>query len=41
VVTLEDTGSLDTFPGGGDLDQDAGLVDALLLVELQTCISCA
>ena len=34
VLGLQDVGSLDTFPGGGDLDQDAGLVDALLLVEV-------
>lgn len=34
VVTLEDLGSLDTLPGGGNLDQDALLVDTLLLVEL-------
>lgn len=34
VLLLEDTGGLDTFPGGGDLDQYAGLVDANGLVEL-------
>lgn len=34
VVTLEDLGGLDTLPGGGDLDQDTVLGDALLLVEL-------
>ena len=34
VVALEDLGSLDTLPGGGNLDQDAVLGDALLLVEL-------
>ena len=35
VLLLEDTGGLDTFPGGGDLDQDAGLVDTDGLVKLQ------
>jgi hypothetical protein len=35
VVALQDTGGLDTFPGGCDLDQDAGLVDTNRLVELQ------
>ena len=34
VVTLEFTGSLDTLPGGGDLDQDAFLGDSDGLVEL-------
>jgi hypothetical protein len=34
VVTLQDLGGLDTLPGGGDLDQDTVLLDALLLVEL-------
>jgi hypothetical protein len=34
VVALEDLGGLDTFPGRGDLDQDAVLGDALLLVQL-------
>lgn len=34
VLLLEDTGGLDTFPGGGDLDQDAGLVDTDGLVQL-------
>lgn len=36
VLLLEDTGSLDTFPGGSDLDQDAGLVDTDSFVELQS-----
>jgi hypothetical protein len=34
MVALEDLGGLDTLPGGGDLDQDTLLADALLLVEL-------
>jgi hypothetical protein len=34
VVALEDLGGLDALPGGGDLDEDAVLGDALLLVEL-------
>lgn len=34
VVTLKDTSGLDTFPGGCNLDQDAGLVDTFLLVKL-------
>lgn len=34
MLLLEDFGGLDTFVGRGDLDQDAGLVNALLLVEL-------
>lgn len=34
VVALEDLGGLDALPGGGNLDQDAVLGDALLLVEL-------
>lgn len=34
VVALENLGGLDTLPGGGNLDQDAVLGDALLLVEL-------
>lgn len=38
VVALEDLGGLDTLPGGGDLDQDAVLGDALLLVQLG-CVS--
>jgi len=29
----DDLGGLDTFPGGGDLDQDAVLADALLFIE--------
>jgi hypothetical protein len=33
VVTLELTRSLDTLPGGRDLDQDTVLVDTLGLVE--------
>jgi hypothetical protein len=35
MVALQDTGGLDTFPSGGDLDQDAGLVNTNGLVELQ------
>jgi hypothetical protein len=34
VVALEDLGRLDALPGGGDLDQDAVLGDALGGVEL-------
>ena len=34
VIALEDLGGLDALPGGGDLDKDAVLGDALLLVEL-------
>lgn len=34
VVALKDLGGLDTLPGGGDLDQDAVLGDALGLVQL-------
>jgi hypothetical protein len=34
VVALEDLGGLDALPGGGDLDEDALLADALGLVEL-------
>ncbi len=34
MVALEDTSSLNTFPGGGDLDQDTGFVNANRLVEL-------
>ena len=34
VLALEDVGSLDTLPGGGDLDEDAVLGDALRFVEL-------
>jgi hypothetical protein len=34
VVALENLGGLDALPGGGDLDEDAVLGDALLLVEL-------
>lgn len=34
VVLLEDTGGLDTLPGGGDLDENALLSDTLVLVEL-------
>lgn len=34
MVALENLGGLDTLPGGGNLDQDAVLGDALLLVEL-------
>lgn len=35
MVALEDLGGLDTLPGGGNLDEDAVLGDALLLVELR------
>ena len=34
VLALKDVGSLDTLPGGGDLDEDAVLGDALRFVEL-------
>jgi len=34
VLRLEDVGSLDSLVGGGNLDQDAVLLDANLLVEL-------
>jgi hypothetical protein len=34
VVTLEDLGGLDAFPGGGNLDEDTLLGDTLLLVKL-------
>jgi hypothetical protein len=34
VVALQDLGGLDALPGGGDLDEDALLGDAELLVEL-------
>lgn len=37
VLGLQDVGSLDTLPGGGDLDQDAVLGDTLLLVQLNAC----
>jgi hypothetical protein len=35
VLGLEDLGGLDTFPGGSDLDENAVLLDALLLVQLR------
>jgi hypothetical protein len=35
MITLEDLGGLDALPGGGDLDEDAVLRDAQLLVELR------
>lgn len=34
VLRLQDVGGLDTLPGGGDLDKNTVLGDALLLVEL-------
>ena len=34
VLVLEDVGGLDTLPGGGDLDEDTVLGDALGFVEL-------
>ena len=34
MVALEDLGGLDAFPGGGDLDEDAVLGDALILIQL-------
>jgi len=34
VVALEDLGGLDALPGGGNLDEDTVLGDALLLVKL-------
>ena len=38
VVPLEDLGGLDTLPCRGDLDENARLVNALLLVQLE-CVS--
>lgn len=35
VLRLQDVGGLDTLPGGGDLDKNTVLGDALLLVELR------
>lgn len=35
VLRLEDVGGLDALPGGGDLDEDAVLGDAVGLVELE------
>jgi len=35
VLVLELVSGLDALPGGGELDQDALLLDALLFVELQ------
>jgi hypothetical protein len=41
VLRLQDVRGLDTLPGGGDLDQDALLGDADILVELmKSLISC-
>lgn len=40
VLRLQDVGGLDTLVGGGDLDQDAGLVNASLLVKLQSVSGC-
>jgi len=34
VVALKDLGGLDALPRGGNLDEDAVLGDALLLVEV-------
>jgi hypothetical protein len=34
VVALKDTGSLDTFVGGGDLDENTGFVNTDGFVEL-------
>jgi hypothetical protein len=34
VLALELVGGLDTLPGGSELDENAGLVNAGLLVEL-------
>ena len=39
VVALEDLGGLDALPCGGDLDEDAVLGNALLLVELRVVAS--
>jgi hypothetical protein len=39
VVALEDLGSLDTLPCGGNLDQDTVLADTLLLVELLRAVN--
>lgn len=38
VLRLEDVGGLETLPGGGDLDEDAVLGDAVGLVELEKTI---
>jgi len=37
VLLLEDLDGLDALVGRGDLDEDAGLVNAQLLVELERC----
>lgn len=39
VVALENLSGLDALPGGGNLDQDTVLGDALLLVELCMTVS--
>jgi hypothetical protein len=41
VLGLEDLGGLDAFPCRGELDEDALLVDALLLVELVLLVGSA
>jgi hypothetical protein len=40
VLGLQDLGGFDAFPRRSELDEDAGLVDALLFVELwKSCVS--
>lgn len=39
VLGLQDVSSLDTFPGGGNLDEDAVLGDANGLVELSLLLA--
>lgn len=41
VLLLEDLHGLDTLVGGGNLDEDAGLVNAQLLVELRDVLDCS
>jgi hypothetical protein len=38
VVALKDTGGLDTFVGGGDLDEDTGFVNTDGFVELMKLV---
>jgi hypothetical protein len=40
VIALQDACGLDSFPGRGDLDQDAGFVDADVFVELRVSSAC-
>lgn len=37
MLGLENVGGLDSLPGGGNFDENAGLVNALLLVQLYLC----